>query len=323
MSKIQIVSACDDNYVQHLAVMLCSLLENTENSKNISINIIDGGILEENKTKLDKFIYENYHIDMCYLTIDRDLYQDFPISYHFSHTIYYRISIPLLFDDSVDKVLYLDSDIVVKDDISKLWNTDLNNYLLAAVESPSFEAKYFDLNMPENSKYFNSGVLLINVLMWRKYNITEKTINFIQSHQDKITWWDQDSLNSILCNKWLPLSLRWNQQAYFFEKKHYQKHNYNPDFIEAIDNPGIIHFSSLHKPSEYINNHPYKYEYFYYLKLTPWKNFKPQVNFKIYLENIVRNYLPEPFFQAIKSIYKYLDIKKNKFQFKTHFLSFF
>lgn len=300
MSKIRIVSACDDNYVQHLAVMLCSLLENTQKQSQIDINIIDGGILEENKAKLDNFIYQKYHLNVNYLTIDARIYQDFPISYHFTHTIYYRISIPLLFEHNVDKVLYLDSDIVIKDDVSKLWDIDLNNYFLAAVESPSFGDRYSDLNMPEDSKYFNSGVLLINLEMWRKHNITETTIKFIQNHQDKIIWWDQDSLNSVLCNRWLLLPLRWNQQAYFFEKDQYQKNSHRPDFLEAVENPAIIHFSSFHKPWEYINKHPYKYEYFDYLKLTPWKDFKPKVNLIIWLENIVRNYVPEPCFRAIR-----------------------
>ena len=310
MSKIPIVAACDDNYVQHLAVMLCSLLENTKKKHLIQINIIDGGISQDNKHKINNFIQNKYDTDIRYLKIDHKIYNQFPISYHFTHTIYYRISIPLLFDSSVDKVLYLDSDIIVKDDITKLWDIDLSNYFLAAVESPNVKRNYCDLNMPENSKYFNSGVLLINLQKWRQHNITEKTIEFIANNQDKITWWDQDSLNSVLCNKWLPLPLRWNQQSSFFEQKSYLQNKNNPDFIDAINNPAIIHFSSLRKPWEYISRHPHKKEYFYYLSLTPWQDFKPKVNLIIYLENIIRNYLPRPFFEVIKCIYRNMITKK-------------
>lgn len=310
MSQIQIVAACDDNYVQHLGVMLCSLLENSEKRNCIQINVIDGGISYENKNKIVDFIHNKYHANIKFLEIKPEIYSQFPVSYHFTHTIYYRISIPLLFDNSVDRVLYLDSDIIVEDDVSKLWDIDLSNYFLAAVESPNVERNYCDLNMPEDSKYFNSGVLLINLEKWRQHNITEKTIKFIVNNQDKITWWDQDSLNSVLCNKWLPLPLRWNQQSYFFEPHRYKQNSNNPDFMDAIKNPAIIHYSSMRKPWEYISRHPHKNEYFYYLSLTPWQYFKPKVNLIIYFENIIRNYIPKSIYKFIKLIYRKLTIKK-------------
>lgn len=310
MSKIQIVAACDDNYIQHLGVMLCSLLENTKQHQDIEINIIDGSISEENKLKVNHFIQEKYHVNLKYLNIDSKIYKQFPISYHFTHTIYYRISIPLLFNKSVDKVLYLDADIVVKDDISKLWDIDLSNHFLAAVESPYVERNYGNLKMPKNSKYFNSGVLLMNLEKWREHDITGNIIEFIADNQDKITWWDQDALNSILCNKWLPLPLRWNQQSYFFDQKICFQNKNDSNFTNAINNPAIIHFSSLHKPWEYISNHPYKNEYFYYLNLTPWQEFEPKVNSIIYLESFIRNYLPRPFFKIIQWIYQNILTKK-------------
>ncbi len=290
MSKIQIVAACDDNYVQHLGVMLCSLLENTKQSKDIDINIIDGGILENNRELIFQFIREKYQVDISYLDIDNMIYDKFPISAHFTHTIYYRISIPSLFDNSVDKVIYLDSDMIIKDDISKLWEINISNYYLAAVEALSFTERYADLQMPENSLYFCSGVLVINLQQWRKYNITDKVINFIENNQDKLICWDQDSLNSIICNNWLPLSLKWNQQHYFFQKRFYEEYLTREDFIEAIKNPSIIHYTSSYKPWNYINYHPYKQEYYNYLSLTPWRNFNPKFNFYIDGKRIIKKY---------------------------------
>lgn len=302
MSKIRIVSACDDNYVQHLAVMLCSLLENTKHQQEIEINIIDGGILLENKEKLSDFIKERYNLTVNYLKVDQKLYEKFPISHHFTHTIYYRISMPLLFNKSVDKVLYLDADMVIKDDIKNIWDTDINDYYLAAVEALSFDQRYADLKMPENSLYFCSGLLLINLTQWRKNNIMDKVINFIEENQAKILMWDQDSLNSVLCEQWLPLSLKWNQQTYFFDQEIYQKFKHRKDFIEARNSPSIIHYTSSHKPWHYISTHPYKNEYFNYLKLTPWRNFNPKVNAIIYVEKLVRIYFSKTLLNFIKRL---------------------
>jgi lipopolysaccharide biosynthesis glycosyltransferase len=294
MSKIQIVSACDDNYVQHLAVMLCSLLENTENSKNISINIIDGGISQNNRQIINDFFQKKYSTKIDYVNINPNIYSNFPISHHFTHTIYYRISIPLLFDNSIDKVIYLDSDMVIEDDINKLWQVNIDNYFLAAVEALSFKDRYQDLQIPEGSLYFCSGVLIINLQQWRNHQITEKVINFIVQNRDKIICWDQDSLNAITYNNWLPLPLKWNQQSYFFEQKFYSQHSNREDFIEALEQPSIIHYSSSYKPWDYINFHPYRQTYYDYLSLTPWKNFQPKFNFYCDTKRMIKKYL---FFQ--------------------------
>jgi lipopolysaccharide biosynthesis glycosyltransferase len=276
---ITIVTACDENYVQHLGVMLCSLLENTSSKKLLAIHIIDGGIKADSRLQFYSFFEHVYGVKISFLTIDKTRYQDLPISHHFTHTIYYRISIPLLFDESVDKVLYLDSDMVIKDDIKKIWDTDISNYFLGAVEVLGKNTKYADLNMPQESLYFCSGLLLMNLIKWRKNNITEKTIEFISENYHKIQMWDQDSLNSILCDKWLPLPLRWNQLTSFFNHEIYKSFCTREDFLEAIKNPAIIHYTSSYKPWHYGNNHPYKNEYFQYIQLTPWKNFKPNPDF--------------------------------------------
>ncbi len=311
---IEIVTACDDNYVQHLCVMLCSLLENTAERENININIIDGEINQSNKNKLIDCIIKRYKKKINFLSINKNVYEKFPISHHFTHTIYYRISIPSLFDLSIEKVLYLDADMVIKDDIKKLWDIDISNFYVAAVEALSCTERYTDLNMPEGSLYFCSGLLLINLTKWRKSNITKKIIDFIENNQDKIQMWDQDSLNSILCGNWLPLSLIWNQQTYFFDDDFYKKFRHRQDFMEARDRPSIIHYTSSHKPWHYISIHPYKEEYFRYLALTPWKDFKPKFNLWLYFEKKIRMYFPAPilnFLKSFSSFFKKIDLKNN------------
>ncbi len=291
--KIEIVTACDDNYVQHLGVMLCSLLENTLHREKINIWVIDGGITPVNKHKLSDFIVSIYNIKIRYLYIDQNIYLRFPISFHFTHTIYYRISIPILFDVSVSKVLYLDSDMIIKSDISKIWNVDISEYYAASVEALGFEKRYADLNMLSESIYFCSGLLMMNLKKWREDDVMNRVIHFIEDNQSKIQMWDQDSLNSILCGKWLPLPLDWNQQTYFFDDEIYNKFCNREDFIKARDCPSIIHYTSSHKPWHYMNDHPYKYEYFNYLKLTPWKEFSPKFSLLIRIKKMLRVIIPK------------------------------
>lgn len=299
---IEIVTACDDKYVQHLGVMLCSLLENTSQKEKIKIHVIDGGITDKNKNILSNFFNNKYLVKIKYLVIDTQLYSRFKISYHFTHTIYYRISIPLLLPSEIKKVLYLDSDLILKDDISKLWSIELKDNFLAAVELINANKKHLKGIIPDSFPYFNSGVLLMDLDKWRENNISSKVIQFIQDYQDKIIWWDQDSLNAVLYDKWLPLPLKWNQQTNFFDIniKNTSKKN---EIEESIKNPSIIHYTGLHKPWEYIDNHPYKYEYYNYILLTPWSTFKPQKNVILFIEKMIRIYTPSPILLVIKFLF--------------------
>ena len=142
--KIEIVTACDDKYVQHLGVMLCSLLENTLHREKINIWVIDGDISQDKKTLLSTFISNKYQISINYLDIDKELYKKFKISYHFTHSIYYRISIPEIIPFNVSKVIYLDSDIILKQDIYDLWLIDLKDDFIGAVELLDVDKRHLE-----------------------------------------------------------------------------------------------------------------------------------------------------------------------------------
>lgn len=271
--KINIISASDDNYSQHLGVMLYSLFKNHLGDKKIDVYIIDGDISSENKYKLEG-IGKRFNVIISFLEINTEIYREFKISHHFTPATYYRISIPELLDSSIKKVIYLDCDLIVKEDISKLWNIDISKYFIAAVETSKFN-RHTDLQMPINSRYFNSGVMLINLEKWRQYNIGEKVRNFIINNSEKLINLDQDALNAILYNKWKELPLKWNQPTNIFEIEKNETNFSKKDFDEAIKNPSIIHYTTSSKPWHYMNEHPLKKEYYEYLKKTPWKKYSP------------------------------------------------
>lgn len=292
LEKIEIVTACDDNYIQHLGVMLCSLLENTLYKEKINIWIIDANISQQKKDILSLFMQEKYQIKINYLSIDTSIYQKFNVSYHFTHSIYYRISIPNIISANIKKVIYLDSDIVLKQDIYDLWLIDLKNNFLGAIESLNINKQHLKGIIQDDLDYFNSGVLLIDITKWREHNITEQVISFINNNQENIIWWDQDSLNAILYKKWLSLPLKWNLQSNFFDIS-IKKCKRGKELKEAITNPAIIHYTGLHKPWDYVDNHPYRQEYYKYLALTPWQNYKPPKSIKLIAKKLVRIYIPK------------------------------
>jgi len=298
-----ITVASDENYIQHLWVMLISMLEHTSESQNIKLYILDGGITEESKLKLFNHFSQRYGLEIIFAQVDKDLYKNCKISHHVSQATYYRFSIPSIIPDEVEKVLYLDCDIVIKDDIKKIWSFDLDNSLIGAIHNPFFN-RFIELDIDEGKGYFNAGVLLINLSLWKKLDISHKALDFINQNPEKIKMWDQDALNVVIQGRWKKLPPRWNQQStffnFYFQKFYRDKLFSQEEFQEALSNPAIIHYSSMCKPWDYDNVHPYRNEYYKYLSQTPWSDFRPQPTPQRMIKKLVKQYTPKVIFETMK-----------------------
>lgn len=278
MNDIHIVSVVDDNFTQHLGVMMISLLENT-NGSDVIFHVLNDGLSQTHEKKLNEIVYK-YNARIKFYFIDRKDFQDFGLR-DMSHVAYYKAIIPSVLDDSISQVIFLDCDVVVKDDIKKLWDKNIKYYHLAAVQDLGFDW-YNLLGIPQNALCFNSGVMLINLEKWRNEGTTEKVLNFIKENSNRMKLHDQDAFNAVLYNSWYQLHPKWNQQSIFFKKK--TNHGFHQaDFNCSIAEPSIIHYTGISKPWHYFNNHPFKQEYHRYIKLSPWNDFS------FYEEKLIKN----------------------------------
>ena len=163
-----------------------------------------------------------------------------PVTHHISTATYYRFLIQDMQIES-NRVLYLDSDIVINGNISSLFDgVDMDGYYVAAVENTNFD-RHEELMMNRHSNYFNAGIMLINLSLWKKEDIKTKAIDFVRNHPEAVRWLDQCALNAVIDGKWLPLPPEYNLQTSFFEKKI----NVNTFTTEALEyakqNPKIVH----------------------------------------------------------------------------------
>lgn len=248
MEEVSIVTICNNHYAVHLATMLLSLFENKSPETHYQIYIIDGDLSSENKSKFFRLL-QNFNTVPVFLHVDQRLFKNCKGWGHVSREAFYRISIPDLLDRKIKKAVYLDSDLIIKDDLLELWNNkNLERYFLGAVEDP---VDISGIRLPKKYKYFNSGVMLMNLDKWRKNNISKRIFQFINRHSAKIMWWDQDALNAILYKRWFELGYTWNYQVYRMG--------------HIMVQPKIIHFNTEVKPW---NGSPYlKEEYDYYREL--------------------------------------------------------
>lgn len=274
---VNIVCTIDNNYVQHCSALLASLLDNNTELK-FEIFIITDGIDSKQKNKLTKFL-DDRNQKFSLIIIDESILKGAPVSQHISLATYFRICIPQLLDSTIEKVLFLDSDMVVRKSIAPLWNIDINQYSHAAAENPRVSADYKrNLGIPESSSYFNAGVLLINLRRWRELNVMQTSIEFINQYRDKIHYWDQDALNYVLQDQWLRVESQWNAHGAFFNSLTLEELGVSSEeYQQTRHNPAIVHFTGggSCKPWHYNCSHPLREEYYKYLSQTPWHDAQP------------------------------------------------
>lgn len=261
---IPVVTASDENYAPYLSVMLSSLLDCVSKEVSLNIYVIDDEISETSKEKLEETVNnKSEKATIQYLTVDGQVYEDFLVSDHITTTAYYRISLPkILKQYNYQKVLYIDADTLVLDDVSKLYRENLHGKTIGAVIDPGQTKALERLGIDSQDYYFNSGVMVIDIPRWNEKGITEKTIDFLKNHGDRIIYHDQDALNAVLYEDWASLHPRWNMQtSLIFDRHPAPTKKYQELYKEGNDSPAIVHFTGHDKPWNTLEDHPYQDEY--------------------------------------------------------------
>ena len=271
---IVVVGACDQGYAPYLTVTFCSLIRNTANPSRLCLYCINGGISPDTMAEMASRM-ANLGVRFSFLEEKRDLYSDAETSKHISAAAYLRISIPHLLDSSIKRAIYLDCDTIVLRDISELWEVDMEGLPLAAVENISSKA-YITSGLPQ-SDYFNSGVLLMDLDIWRRQKLAESVRAFIQEHPEKIQYHDQCALNGVIAGRWKRLPLSWNHQSGIYKNRK-QLATFAPDvLLTARLSPAIVHFVGSEKPWNDICLHPFTHRYHEYAQQAGFDYIRPSL----------------------------------------------
>ena len=287
---MNIVCATDDNFVQHCCVMLVSVLLNND---DVTIYVLTEGLLPEN----EKIISEEaaaHGGTVHFCVVDPTVIDRFPMPpgaelAHISRATYYRLLIPDLLPQGVDKVLYLDCDIVVNHSVATLWDTDIAGYAIAAVLQVGFGREAVRLGYPMEYGYFNAGVTLINVDYFRRHDVSRQLMDYIAQNYDRIKYHDQDTLNAVLHDQCLHLEAQWNLTPNVYDPD-YPMHGDQVDgrmvndyaadkrsALEHKDDPTMLHYASHPKPWQRNCVHPLYNLYYYYASQTRhFRHLRPQ-----------------------------------------------
>jgi len=254
---LNVFFSIDENYIQHFTVAVTSLLENSQGLL-FKIFVIHN---LKNTAKLNntsQFLKQKYRVDLNLIGIGHIDFSRFTTNQHYTCATYFRLFLADILPKDIDDGLILDADLVITGSIKELHDINIaNHYIYAAseafVDHNTMRLNKLGLNL---NKYFNAGVLLVNLKKWREDNLTQKFLKVADEYMDRLEWYDQDILNVYFANNWGE-----------FDKKYNAVHLQN----ELPEMPVIIHYASVSKPWYYVDTHPYNSQYWKYLALTPFK----------------------------------------------------
>ncbi len=212
MSNIPIFLSSDNNYAPFVATTIASICDNTQSF--IDFYILDGGITKENQEKIEKLKekFSNFSIEFLIIDVE-DIFKGFEEGFSTTLSMYNRFIIGNL-KPKLSKVLYLDVDIIVIGDILELYNQKLESYALAAVfdQCPEEDIKKLknNIDMGKESKYFNSGVLLLSLDVWRERDILKTLFDIENKYRGRLLCPDQDILNKYFENNYKMLDKKFN-----------------------------------------------------------------------------------------------------------------
>ena len=258
---VRLFFTVDDNYIPYLSVTIASIVRHASKKYKYHLTILHDGLSSKSKKALRKF-QNNKNIFIWFYDVTLKVHSlsiKLDVRDYYTITTYYRLFLPDLFP-LFNKGLYLDSDIVVRDDIAKLYFTDLGDNLVGAVPDASVQLYDEFINYVhkviemDHTKYFNAGVLLMNFKKLREFGLEKRVVNLLKRVTFKVAQ-DQDLLNYLCKDKTLLLDKKWNVMP----------------LGERVNEPSLIHYNLMFKPWN-LENIMYEEEFFKYAELAGVKN---------------------------------------------------
>lgn len=298
---INIGYGIDNNYARCCATSITSFCLNNP-TKNFNFHIMAKDLSTTNKKQFEQ-LAQLYSINIYIYEINIDTLAKLPTQTHLPIATYFRFILPLILDN-VDKLFYIDADIICLQNADDLFSINLKDNIIGAVpDLPWMNTKRNKALNLRNHIYFNAGMLIINIAKWNNFNTFAKVLQAIQNEPQKFRYLDQDALNLILTNHIQYLDTKFN----CIDINSTEQKNIILLHFAAHPKPWNIAFSISKICNEFNKN-----LYQYYENKTPWKNLpleqpKNYKEMKIYAKALKYNK------QYIKSLYWTLKYFLNKF----------
>lgn len=270
---LDITCSTDDKYVQHCGAMLCSVFDNNR-GHDITVHLLHHG-LSETAQNFYTQLASRYGNNVLFYDVDLESLGKVKINRQWhpnlSLATYYRLMLPSLLDKSIERIFYLDCDVIVLKDISPLFTIDMDDCGVAGVEDnmPGNDSHRRAMGLTLNQTSFCAGVLMINLKYWREHGCEQSMLDYAEKMADKLEMEDQDVLNHEFRNHWFKLPYKYMRTPMAIAPLDSQQRW--ADIKEYVFAPVVIHYAAHVKPWLDIRIPDDKY-YWKYVSLSGFPN---------------------------------------------------
>ncbi|MFC3167233.1 glycosyltransferase family 8 protein [Paracoccus fontiphilus] len=277
---VHVLFCANGAYLQHAAVAAVSLLEASAGSPVvIHVMMMQGDPEAQAMMAWTVRHFPNARIEFHRID-DRRISGAF-VDRYLSSEAYLRFLAPEVLSPAITRVIYLDCDLVVLDDLRRLWRVELGGRAVGAVAecdwmNGSVENRLTRLGIGRGHVYVNSGVLLMDLERWRGDRLADRLFDVVAARGPMLQFHDQDALNMVLQGDIALLDRRWNVQVLMFGR--WMRKALPADYEatrEARRDPGIIHYTTANKPWLFRSWTRKRALYYRYLDRTAWRHVPP------------------------------------------------
>jgi lipopolysaccharide biosynthesis glycosyltransferase len=288
--SIDLLCAANATYTMPLTVMLTSVVSTLKTGRPVHIHIITSDIERTEQIRVERTVRLagagrsplHIHWSSVQLSEFGSFFSKGHLDY-MSPDTYSRLLAPQVLPEDCEQVIYLDCDVVVLADLADLSDAADPRFTLSAVSNvwfPYVSSKFDttpvvfnfeELGIPPTNRYFQCGVLVINLRRWRDRNVTERAFSYLSKHRSEVQFHDQGALNAILYDDWFRLDQRWNQVSTALQPDRWVAPAYSrADWRRAKNDPFIVHYDGQDKPWKVGFKRPRSSFFLKYLKKTPY-----------------------------------------------------
>lgn len=272
---IHIACCSNEKLAPMFGVVMTSVGINVK-SDDVMMYLLHNGLKDKTIKRLNK-IAERFHIALELMEINASLLKDCPTNkkLHYADIMMYaRFLLPSMLPD-LDKVIYLDCDLIVNSDLKDLWNFDVNGVAVAMAPDHLYkDATTLERLKMTNGEYLNSGVIVMNLEYWRKHDVQNRVLTFIEENGMNLIYFDQDALNVTLQNERRKLPLKYDCTPYHLLRN---LDNFPSEIHEEIRKaritPTIFHYMGPTKPWSLGSYVPGKELFKKYQRLSGWRHY--------------------------------------------------
>lgn len=312
--NLDVLYQFNGNYAPYAGISMTSLLENNKQMEHIRIFILGENLSSDSIARFRRMA-DAYGCELCFISIDAmiDKMKRMGLPpYRGSYAANMRLFLADLLDDSVDRLLYLDSDTIVLEDLTGLLSLDLGDSPLAMAFDSVISDMRENIGFSAQDDYYNSGVILFQMHKWKEQGLSGQIAAYAEKEKPNFFSPDQDLLNVVCKNRIYRLPPQFNLQPMHlvfrtndYWKRYLRASYYDKAEIEyAREHPVILHFFRFmgEFPWHRGNVHPDNDVFDRYMQISEWRDYVKQpsgANCVMKIEKLLYRFLPKPLFLSI------------------------